>query len=78
MNIQYVDTESIIRCCGTCRFWVPEETSLEFTILNKRTGMPHCNLNGVIRGACDMKGCLGWKQAEHEELVTRQASGLIE
>ena len=58
------------RCCGTCRFWIPEST-LEEILITKRTIWPHCRLDGKTRWPKEMLGCLGWKAAEQKELKQR-------
>ena len=60
----------INRCCGTCRFWIPEST-MEEVLVTKKTIMPHCRLNGKTRGDKEMLGCLGWKAAELDVLKQR-------
>lgn len=75
MSLKSVATNPVQRCCGTCRFWVSEDMSLESIIRNRCKKMPICRLNGEVRGAEEMKGCLGWKQAENEELLKRKVWG---
>jgi len=56
------DAKIIYRCCGTCRRW--EQNKKDFW---KGT----CRLDGKPRGIGEMSDCLGWKQAELEEIKSR-------
>jgi len=67
------DAKVIYRCCGTCRYWVQGYWVQD----GKNSKKGRCWLSGKVRkyndtkGHGDTKGCLGWKQAELEEIESR-------
>lgn len=64
--------QNIERCCGTCRFWIVDQTSFEERLRTRVSPQdPTCRHNGKYCLKDNGKGCLGWKKAEPWDLGKR-------
>jgi len=64
------------RNCGTCRFYIPSKPRTYSDIKNK-VRMAYCRLSNKDASPAQGKGCLGWKQADSQEIDRRTLSGCI-